>query len=126
MHERAGRFLIMKIFFVVFLTLIVAKTGQSQKYTPDWESIDSRPLPSWYDEAKIGIFIHWGVFSVPSYGSEWFWYTWQTSAPDSPYRQFMKQNYKPDFAYADFATQFTAELFDPDQWADLFSDSGAR
>lgn len=43
------------------------------KYEPNWESIDSRPLPEWYDQAKFGIFIHWGIFSVPSFGSEWFW-----------------------------------------------------
>lgn len=43
------------------------------KYEPNWDSIDSRPLPEWYDQAKFGIFIHWGVFSVPSFGSEWFW-----------------------------------------------------
>lgn len=43
------------------------------RYEPNWESIDSRPLPEWYDQAKFGIFIHWGVFSVPSFGSEWFW-----------------------------------------------------
>lgn len=42
-------------------------------YDPTWESLDSRPLPSWFDQAKFGIFIHWGVFSVPSFGSEWFW-----------------------------------------------------
>src|SRR5688572_24159968 len=44
------------------------------KYEPNWESLDARPLPAWYDQSKIGIFIHWGVFSVPSYGSEWFWH----------------------------------------------------
>lgn len=49
----------------------------SKKYTPDWPSLDSRPLPKWYDEAKIGIFIHWGVFSVPAMG-EWFWESWQS------------------------------------------------
>jgi alpha-L-fucosidase len=43
-----------------------------QQYTPDWTSLDSRPLPAWYDESKIGIFIHWGVFSVPSFSSEWY------------------------------------------------------
>lgn len=43
------------------------------QYKPTWESIDSRPLPEWFDQAKFGIFIHWGVFSVPSFGSEWFW-----------------------------------------------------
>ena len=46
-------------------------------YIPTWDSLDSRPLPQWYDEAKFGIFIHWGVFSVPSFGSEWFWNDWQ-------------------------------------------------
>lgn len=43
-----------------------------QQYTPDWTSIDSRPLPAWYDESKIGIFINWGIYSVPSIYSEWF------------------------------------------------------
>ena len=43
-----------------------------EEYTPDWTSLDTRPLPVWYDESKVGIFIHWGVFSVPSYGSEWY------------------------------------------------------
>lgn len=46
----------------------------SARYTPDWNSLDTRPIPPWYDEAKIGIFLHWGVFSVPSYGNEWFWW----------------------------------------------------
>lgn len=45
-------------------------------YRPTWDSLDSRPLPSWYDNAKFGIFIHWGVFSVPAMG-EWFWYNWK-------------------------------------------------
>jgi len=50
---------------------------KASKYVPTWPSLDSRPLPSWYDEAKFGIFIHWGVFSVPSFGSEWFWNHWK-------------------------------------------------
>lgn len=47
------------------------------EYSPTWKSLDSRPLPQWYDDAKFGIFIHWGVFSVPSFGSEWFWNNWK-------------------------------------------------
>ena len=43
---------------------------QVKQYEPTWESLDSRPLPEWYDNAKIGIFIHWGVFSVPAVGTE--------------------------------------------------------
>jgi alpha-L-fucosidase len=58
----------------VFLAVICCSLlpVTEQQYTPDWKSLDSRPLPAWYDEIKIGIFIHWGVFSVPSIGSEWF------------------------------------------------------
>lgn len=54
---------------------------KDNRYTPNWDSLDSRPLPTWYDEAKFGIFIHWGVFSVPSFGSEWFWINWQGRPP---------------------------------------------
>lgn len=50
---------------------------EAPKYVPTWSSLDNRPLPSWYDNAKLGIFIHWGVFSVPSFGSEWFWNNWK-------------------------------------------------
>ncbi|VEN35087.1 unnamed protein product [Callosobruchus maculatus] len=48
------------------------------KYEPNWDSLDTRPVPKWFDEAKVGIFLHWGVFSVPSFGSEWFWKYWKS------------------------------------------------
>ena len=97
----------------------------SAQYQPNWESLDKRPLPSWYDQAKFGIFIHWGVYSVPSYGNEWFWYNWKvTKSPDLV--KFMENNYPPNFTYPDFAPMFTAELFDPTQWANIFQQSGAK
>lgn len=55
----------------------VSDEAINKKYTPDWPSLDSRTFPIWYDQAKFGIFVHWGVFSVPSFGSEWFWQNWQ-------------------------------------------------
>jgi hypothetical protein len=58
------------IFIVFFYWSFVLCT--KQQYTPDWTSFDKRPLPTWYDESKIGIFVHWGVFSVPSIRSEWY------------------------------------------------------
>lgn len=65
----------MGVLAVVCSLLSVLLFGISRaKYEPSWESVDSRPLPEWYDQAKFGIFIHWGVFSVPSFGSEWFWW----------------------------------------------------
>ncbi|XP_052223783.1 alpha-L-fucosidase-like [Dreissena polymorpha] len=108
----------------ILVFLVVVHVGYGVRYEPNWESLDSRPLPSWYDESKIGIFLHWGVYSVPSYGSEWFWYFWKTG--EKRYVDFMAKNYRPDFTYADFALDFTAELFDPNDWADLFKASGAR
>ncbi|GAB6020414.1 hypothetical protein CHUAL_003113 [Chamberlinius hualienensis] len=107
---------------LVFFLSIWSTCGQ---YTPDWPSLDTRPLPEWYDKAKFGIFLHWGVFSVPGFKSEWFWNDWKTKRqPDVI--QFMEDNYPPDFTYQDFAEQFQIEFFDPDQWADLFMASGAK
>jgi hypothetical protein len=57
----------------VLLALLAGLVMTHCKYLPTWESLDTRPLPMWYDQAKVGIFIHWGVFSVPSFRSEWFW-----------------------------------------------------
>ncbi len=95
------------------------------KYQPNWESLDARPLPSWYDEAKFGIFISWGVFSVPSYGNEWFVYYW-LRAKNPAIVKFMEKNYPPGFTYADFAPLFTAEFYDPNQWVELFKAAGAK
>lgn len=105
----------------IFITLLSLVSSQ---YQPTWQSLDSRPLPSWYDEAKFGIFMHWGLYSVPSFGSEWFWYRWKTGEP--AFVEFMKKNYPPNFQYADFAPMFKAEFFDPNIWAELLSMSGAR
>lgn len=58
---------------LLFCGIVQISFGQ---YEATWESLDSRPLPEWYDKAKVGIFLHWGVFSVPSFGSEWFWSSW--------------------------------------------------
>lgn len=54
-----------------FVILLATVAVIAQKYKPNWDSLDKRPLPSWYDDSKVGIFIHWGVFSVPAYKSEW-------------------------------------------------------
>ncbi|KAH7966429.1 hypothetical protein HPB49_016163 [Dermacentor silvarum] len=107
---------------LLFLALAAPSTG---RYAPNWHSLDTRPTPAWYDEAKIGIFLHWGVFSVPSFGSEWFWWHWQ-GAKVPAFREFMERNYRPGFTYQDFAPQFKAEFFDPDRWAEIFKKAGAR
>ncbi|XP_037527289.1 tissue alpha-L-fucosidase [Rhipicephalus sanguineus] len=114
--------------FVILVLLALSSATvlpTADRYSPDWASLDARPTPSWFDEAKVGILLHWGVYSVPSYGGEWFWHKWRVGN-ESKYVEFMRRNYKPGFTYQDFAPQFTAELFDPDRWADVFEKSGAR
>ena len=96
-----------------------------KRYEATWQSLDTRPIPSWYDEAKFGIFMHWGLYSVPSFGNEWFWYFWQ-GEKIRKYVDFMKKNYPPGFSYTDFAPMFTAEFFNPNEWADLVANAGAR
>ena len=108
-------------FFLSFL----AKTSQTVRYEPTWDSLDKRPLPDWYDDAKLGIFIHWGVFSVPSFSSEWFWYDWKARGLPGIV-DFMQKNYPPDFTYPDFAPEFRAEFYRPVEWAGLFKESGAK
>ncbi|XP_056288587.1 tissue alpha-L-fucosidase-like [Pseudoliparis swirei] len=107
--------------------LLACAPGCTARYTANWTSLDARPLPQWYDDAKIGIFVHWGVFSVPGIGqfSEWFWCWWKIHHRADQVR-FMRENYPPGFEYADFATQFHAEFFNPDDWADIFKASGAK
>ncbi len=107
---------------LIICTILVC--GVCAQYKPTWESLSTRPLPQWYGDSKIGIFIHWGVFSVPSFGSEWFWKAWQEK--NKEYVDFMTKNYPPDFTYADFAPKFTAEFYEPDKWAEIFKASGAK
>lgn len=116
----------MKTHIGCLLVLFLSLTS-SQRYEPTWKSLDSRPLPSWYDQAKVGILIHWGVYSVPSYSSnsDWFWWWWKGQARKDVVG-FMNKNYPPSFSYLDFGKEFTAEFFNADKWADLFKKSGAK
>lgn len=98
-------------------------------YENNWKSLNARPVPSWFGEAKFGIFIHWGLYSVPSYterGKYAEWYGKQIEEADSLARMFHDRVYGKNFRYADFVPMFKAELFDADEWAELFRDSGAK
>lgn len=108
-----------------FLVALAVAMSSAVRYEPNWDSLDKRPLPTWYDESKIGIFLHWGVFSVPSYLSEWFWWEWQ-GEKDPAAVKFMQDNYRPDFTYGDFAPEFKAEFYDPNRWVDIFKASKAK
>lgn len=104
------------------------------KYENNWESLNSRPVPQWFADAKFGIFIHWGLYSVPAYapiGHYAEWYGWTLDCPDPTdaqlqFREFHKKTYGENFKYEDFVPMFKAEAFDAEEWADLFQKSGAK
>jgi alpha-L-fucosidase len=120
--------------------LLLPALAAAQRVTPDWQSVDSRPTPAWWTDAKFGIFIHWGVYSVPAFApkgeyAEWYWE--RLRAPGDPAsgrdqairretRAFHERVYGNEVDYADFAPRFRAEFFDADQWADILQRSGAK
>ena len=111
-------------------TAVVGWTA-AQVYQPNWESLDRRPVPQWFLDAKFGIFINWGLYSVPGWGvrgqyAEWYWYRIHNRRPGNPWWEYHKRVWGEDFPYPKFAELFRAENFDPDFWADLFVRSGAR
>jgi alpha-L-fucosidase len=110
-----------------------------KKYQATWESLDARPSPQWYTDAKFGIFIHWGVYSVPAYAAvgvkgenpyaEWYWNSLESGRKGgrgAKTVEFHSRVYGADFPYSSFAPMFKAELYNPDRWADAFVKSGAK
>ncbi len=125
----------MKKFLVLIFLCVSILQAKAQVYEADWKSLDSRPMPTWFEDAKFGIFIHWGVYSVPAWRqlepglyasyAEWY-YARVMFNPDNGGAAFHNKNYGADFEYRDFGPMFRAELFDPGLWADLFNRAGAR
>ena len=121
-----------KIFWILLFS-----TGMSvyaQPYEPNWASLNKRKIPAWFHQDKFGIFIHWGVYAVPAFApvipnsgesyAEWYWY--RIMEKNKAFIDFHHKNYGADFQYPQFASMFRAEMFNPDEWADVFKRSGAR
>lgn len=122
------------LFFLFFLSQIAIA-----QYQPNWQSLDKRPTPAWFEDAKFGIFIHWGVYSVPAWATksnadgfgsgyaEWYWQ--RLFAPNlkihPEFVEFHKKNYG-NRNYQDFVQDFKAELFNPEDWAKIFEQAGAK
>lgn len=119
----------MKRCLLIFIIAVFALNVYSQKIEAEWESINSRPYPQWFKDAKLGIFIHWGVYSVPAIASkEGYaeWYLRGLQVGDSNRIAFQKSVFGENFEYCDFADEFKAELWNPNEWAELFKNSGAK
>ncbi len=97
-------------------------------YEPTWNSIKQHATPQWFKDAKFGIYTHWGIYCVPATGPNATWYPYNMYRPGTrQYDYHVKQYGGPGaFGYKEFIPRFTGEKFDPDEWADLFKQSGAQ
>ncbi len=122
-------------YFIMACLISCSLSLLGQQYKPSWESLDKRPVPTWFIDAKFGIFIHWGLYSVPAFSpvqsdennapyAEWYWKRLRRG--EASYVKFHQQNYDSSFTYQDFVKSFTAELFEPEQWANIFKKAGAK
>ncbi len=104
----------------------VDRQAQAGPFKPSWDSLKTYQIPQWYQDAKFGIFIHWGVYSVPAFGSEW--YPRNMYLQGTPDFKHEVETYGPQtrFGYKDFIPDFKADKFDAKAWADLFKNAGAK
>jgi alpha-L-fucosidase len=99
-------------------------------YQPTEASLGTHQAPYWFDDAKFGIFIHWGVYSVPGWApvgkeyAEWYWNAMQN--PNDPTYAYHAKTYGENFNYDDFIPMFTAAKWDPRSWVELFEEAGAE
>lgn len=103
-------------------------------YTADATSLGNHWNPDWFNEVKFGIFIHWGLYSAPAYGSvqpvedyaEWYWKRMQDPTFRTQTYQYHEETYGQNFTYDDFMANFTASEWDPKAWVDLIAAAGAQ
>ena len=115
-----------------------------ERYCGKWESVKKHRIPQWYEDCKFGIFIHWGLYSVPAFAprswelgevevnEEWFtnnpyaeWYYNSIRLGKGPAYEYHVNQYGKDFAYEQFADLWKAENWNPKEWAALFKEAGA-
>ena len=140
-HRRMNRLLRPLAGLLAIGLVFGGSSAEDAAYAPDWSSLNTRPVPQWWQDAKLGIFVHWGVYAVPAYApagnyAEWYGES-MNPVPSSAYigehhaelraatRAWHEATYGADFDYADFAPMWRAELFDPAEWASLFAEAGA-
>ena len=104
----------------------IEKVIKQGPYSDNWESLSSYTVPKWYMDAKFGIFIHWGIYSVPAFGNEWYsrnMYIRDTREFEHHIKTYGEHK---DFGYKDFIPMFKAEKYNADEWAELFKEAGAQ
>ena len=98
------------------------------KYEPTWNSLKQHRTPEWLDDAKFGIYYHWGIYSVPEFGPNGGWYPHQMYIDDTDQQKYHIETFghPSEVGYRDLIPRFTAEHFNPDAWAAIFKQAGAK
>ncbi len=108
------------------LLMQVQQVDAQGPFQQDWASLKKYEVPTWFRDAKFGIFIHWGVYSVPAFGNEWYPRNMYQQGSSEYKHQIATYGPETQFGYKDFIPKFTAAHFDPQAWAKLFKAAGAR
>ena len=140
----------MKVINLIFVSILLIAiaigscTEQAEKkYTAEWNSLEQvEPVPEWFKDAKFGIYFHWGVYSLPAFGNEWYPRKMYIDShkvnihhienygqpEDWPYHYFITGAEDKQGNFVQFAPKLKSEggNFDPEEWADLFAASGAK
>lgn len=119
----------MKRWMGVALALVMGAScvAASENYEANWESLNRHQPPEWLQDAKYGIYAHWGLYSVPAFGSEWYAkLLYSDQRPDVMGYHRATYGSPAEFGYKDLIPLFTAEKYDPDAWAKLIKYSGAK
>ena len=105
---------------------LIDDVNEKGRYKADWETLSHHKVPDWYMRDKLGVFIHWGIYSVPAYGNEWYARTMYD--PNHREFEYHRKTYgeQKDFGYKDFIPMFKAENFDAAQWVSLFKEAGIK
>lgn len=112
--------------FIAFTLLYSIQSFAQERFQPTWESLKKYTAPDWFRDAKFGIFIHWGVYSVPAFGSEWYPREMYLDRSKEYAHHLKTYGTHDKFGYKDFIPLFKAEKFDAQQWVDLFVKAGAK
>lgn len=104
----------------------INKVIENGKYKDTWESLQQYHVPQWYEKAKFGIFIHWGIYSVPAFGSEWYSRNMYIQGSKEYEHHIKTYGKHKDFGYKDFIPMFKAEKFNAEEWIELFKEAGAE
>jgi len=112
--------------------MFTSKSIAQMPYKPKWESLAMHKMPAWYDDAKIGLSNHWGVYSVAAWAprvegiSYAEWYGQKMHEKGNPTVAYHKENYGENFKYEDFIPKFKAEAYSADDWAKFAKNMGAK